>query len=122
MKPYYVIGGVALMRGRIRGFQPAMIAAARSANDAMQTVEWKSSVSCVNVNHVIRYGADAKKEVEVRLNHGRKEIEVATQISLPDAKKKESDPDALRRLCAEQINRVFSELTIRYGFPPLKIA
>ena len=122
MRRYYVIGGVALIRGRISGFQPAMIAAAGSANDAMHAVEWKGSVPCQNVNHVIRYGADAKKEVEVRLNRQRGEIEVATQISLPDARKLESEPAALRELCTEEINRVFSELASRYDFPALKIA
>lgn len=122
MNPYYVIGGVGLVRGRIRGFQPAMIAAARRANEAMHTVDWRGTVPCPNVNHVIRYGAEAKKEVELKLNRTRKEIEVATQISLPVAQKLESDPEALRMLCEAEIDRVFVELSTRYGFPSLKIA
>jgi len=122
MKPYYVIGGVGLVRGRIRDFQPAMIAAARAANDAMHAVEWKGSAPFLNVNHVIRYGAEAKPEVAIRLNPSRKEIEVATQISLPATRKVESDATALRRVCTDEINRVFSTLSERYGFPTLKIA
>lgn len=122
MKPYYVIGGVGLVRGRIRGFQPAMIAAARRANEAMHAVDWRGAVPCSNVNHVIRYGAEAKQEVELRLNRGRSEIEAATQISLPEAQKLESIPESLRKLCEAEINRVFSELSHRYAFPPIKIA
>ena len=121
MKPYYVIGGVGLVRGRIRGFQPAMIAAARRANEAMHSVEWSGTVPCSNVNHIIRYGAEAKESVELKLNRARKEIEVVTQISLPAAQKLESNPEALRRLCEAEVNRVLFELSTRYGFPSLKI-
>jgi len=122
MKPYYAIGGVGLIRGRIRGFQPAMIAAARRANDAMHAVDWRGTVPCSNVNHVIRYGAEAKKDVELKLNRAREEIEVVTQISISEAQKLESDAEALRRLCETEIDRVFFELSARYGFPSLKLA
>ena len=120
-EPYYTMGAVGLIRGKIKNLGPAIVKAATQADSALKEVDTSHFGECINVNHVIRYGEERREEIEIRKNRRNREFEVATQISLAEGRKIEDEPESLTELCLEEIQRALAELSRKHEFPKLNI-
>lgn len=85
----FVIGGVALKKGRIRNSQKAMVAFTKEINPYLIEAGFLDSAPFKLINAVIRYGDSFSEVVEIgSVDKRHQELPIAIEVALDDLKLK----------------------------------
>ena len=118
-KRHILIGGVALIKGRLRNDGMAMVRVCDSLEPAM--VSWLSAAPFDTVSLIVRYGTNTTDDVEIgRINRRYSELPVAVQVALSELQAAQSDEASLDSVFRHHALRALREVGIRYslGLPP----
>lgn len=82
--PPLVLGGVGLVRGSVRGVNPAMVAVAKTLGPHIIAAGWRPKVPFAYVHLMLKFG-EAKAGTEIRRVSARyKDLPVARELSMKD--------------------------------------
>ena len=111
-----LIGGVGLIKGRIKNFGSAMVKVCDDIKPIIVNSNAFEEMPFEQINMVIRWGHEEVAEPEIGpLNKKQKVINVATTIALSDGKAVENDSEKLVLFVITQVEKVFKGLQAKYG-------
>ena len=111
-----LIGGVGLVKGRIKNIGQAMVAVCDEVKPVIEQLNAFESMPFKEINMVIRWAEESICEPEIGpLRKPKQSLEVATTISLRDAKAVENDPDQLKSLVKAELIKVLEAISVKYG-------
>lgn len=120
-KRHILIGGVALIKGRVSNVGMAMVRVCDSLEPSM--VSWLADAPFHTVSIIVRFGAHTTDLVEVgRISKKHSELPVAVQVALSELQDVQSDETRLDSILRDHTLRALREVGIRYSLgEPKKI-
>jgi len=117
-----LIGGVGLIRGRIKNFGGAMVRACDDIKPIFANTNAFEGMPFEQINMVIRWGHEEITDPEIGpLKKKEKVINVATTIALSDGKAVENDDEELVMFVKTQVEKVLAGLHAKYGMRQIDI-
>ncbi len=113
-KRHILIGGVSLVKGRVRNIGMAMVRVCDSLELSMGS--WLADAPFHTVNIIVRFGAHTTDKIEVgRINKKHSELPVAVQVALSELQDVQSDETLLDSIIRYHTLRALCEVGIRYS-------
>lgn len=91
-----LIGGVGLVRGRVRDVGPAMVAVCDRLEPELERSGWFPSAPFACVNHVIRFGTEHSAEPEIGRVSRDGELPTAIEVPMKEFQAVARDPHQLQ--------------------------
>ena len=111
-----VIGGVGLVKGRIKNFGTAMVAVCNEVRPLIEESDAFSEMPFDEVNLVIRWADEGKEQPEIGpLRKNTRSLEAATTIALKDGKAIENDDASLAGLVKSELRKTLEAIEEKYG-------
>jgi len=123
MKNYPVlIGGVGLVKGRIRNFGSAMVEVCEEIGPIIEESKAFEGLPFDEINMIIRWADSGVEQPEIGpLKESIKSLEVATTIKLQDGKAVETDQEKLIELVKSELRKVLKAIEVKYGMHQIDI-
>jgi hypothetical protein len=117
-----LIGGVSLVKGRIKNIGQAMIAVCEEVKPAIEQSNAFDGMPFKEINMVIRWAEESISEPEIGpLRKSTQSLEVATTIGLYEGKAVENNPDQLKSLIRAELVKVLNAIEVKYGLRQVRI-
>ena len=117
-----VIGGVGLVKGRIKNIGLAMAKVCEEVKPLIDESNAYEEMPFQEINMIIRWANESVAKPEIGpLRKSKGVLEVATTISLKDGKKVENCPRDLESLVREELRKVFVAVGEKYGLHRIDI-
>lgn len=111
-----LIGGVGLVKGRIKNIGQAMVSVCDEVKPLIEQSNAFDAMPFKEINMVIRWAEESVSEPEIGpLRKSKKSLDVATTISLREGKSVENNPDQLKYLVKAELNKVLNAIEVKYG-------
>lgn len=116
-KSYIAIGGVDLVKGRIRPEPgPVMVAVAQDINRHLWDCDWLENAPFDLVNFILRFG-ESKPETEIkRINRRHTELPVARELSMEECVQR-AVAGALYDYFHDETMKALTDVSKRYDLP-----
>lgn len=109
-----LIGGVSLIRGRLRNSGMAMVRVCDSLEPLMSA--WLADAPFHTISLIVRYGTSTTAEVEIgRIDKRHSELPVAVQVALSDLQDVQSDETQLDEIFCSHTLRALEGVGLRYS-------
>ncbi|MDU9409554.1 Imm39 family immunity protein [Pseudomonas sp. zfem001] len=112
-----LLGGVGLVKGKVKGFGPALLQASKELSECMRSSSWSTSAPFEKVSLIIKYGADASQKVEIGRINKHKELEASIQIPLEQLKNSSNLETEIKEISIHVLNLV----STKYGLPKVTV-
>ena len=117
-----LIGGVGLIKGRIKNIGQAMVSVCDDVKPLIEQSKAFDAMPFKEINMVIRWAEESIDEPEIGpLRKSKHSLEVATTISLRDGKAVENNPEQLKSLVKAELAKVLKAVEVKYGFCQIHI-
>lgn len=117
-----LIGGVGLVKGRIKNIGQAMVSVCDEVKPLIEQTDAFDAMPFKEINMVIRWAEESINEPEVGpLRKSKQSLEVATTISLREGKSVENDPEQLKSLVKAELGKVLKAIEVKYGLCQIHI-
>ena len=117
-KRHILIGGVALIKGRIRNDGMSMVRICDLLEASVAS--WISDAPFDTISLIVRYGEDTTDGVEIgAINTRHSELPVAVQVALSELQSAQSDADELDSIFRHHTLRALREVGSRFALGPL---
>lgn len=117
-----LIGGVGLVKGRIKNIGQAMVSV---CDEIKPLIEQSNAFDCMpfkEINMVIRWAEESINEPEIGpLRKSKQSLEVATTISLSEGKAVENDTEELKSLVKFELGKVLKAIEVKYGLCKIQL-
>ena len=111
-----LIGGVGLVKGRIKNIGQAMVSVCDEVKPVIEQSNAFEGMPFKEINMVIRWAEESVSEPEIGpLRKSKKSLDAATTISLREGKSVENNPDQLKSLVKAELNKVLNAIEVKYG-------
>ena len=111
-----LIGGVGLVKGRIKNIGQAMVTVCDEVKPIIEKTHAFDGLPFNEINMVIQWAEHAIEEPEIGpLRKSKKSLDVATTISLSTGKAVENNEQELVALVKSELNKVFHAVGAKYG-------
>ena len=111
-----LIGGVGLIKGRIKNIGQAMVAVCDEVKPVIEQLNAFEGMPFNEINMVIRWADESINKPEIGpLHKSKKSLEVATTISLREGKAVENNPEQLKSLVKAELAKVLKAIEVKYG-------
>ncbi len=117
-----LIGGVGLVKGRIKNIGQAMISVCDEVKLVIEQANAFEGMPFKEINMVIRWAEHSISEPEIGpLRKSRQSLDVATTISLHEGKAIENNPEQLKLLVKTELAKVLNAIEVKYGLCHINI-
>ena len=117
-----LIGGVGLVKGRIKNLGQAMAAVCEEVRPLIEQSNAFEGMPFKEINMVIRWDENSVSEPEIGpLRKSNQSLEVSTTISLREGKAVENEPDQLELLVKSELTKVLKLIEAKYDMRQIKI-
>ncbi len=117
-----LIGGVGLIKGRIKDIGQAMASVCEEVKPIIEQSSAFEEMPFKEINMVIRWGEEKIQIPEIGpLRKAKNCLEVATTISLSEGKKIENNPELLKAMVKGELAKVFKAVEAKYGLCQINI-
>lgn len=117
-----LIGGVGLIKGRIKNIGQAMASVCEEVKPAIEQSNAFEGMPFTEINMIIRWGEAAIDTPEIGpLRKAQKSLEAATTISLADGRAVENNPEQLKSLVKGELAKVLRAVEAKYGLCQINI-
>jgi len=117
-----LIGGVGLVKGRIKNLSQAMVAVCEEVRHLIEQSNAFEGMPFKEINMVIRWDENSVSEPEIGpLRKSNQSLEVSTTISLREGKAVENEPDQLELLVKSELTKVLKLIEAKYDMRQIKI-
>lgn len=111
-----LIGGVGLIKGRVKNIGQAMVAVCDEVKPVIEQSNAFEGMPFNEINMVIRWAEEGINEAEIGpLSKSKQSLEVATTISLREGKAVENNPEQLKSLVKAELAKVLKAIEVKYG-------
>ncbi|MEH6713913.1 MAG: Imm39 family immunity protein [Paraglaciecola polaris] len=111
-----LIGGVGLIKGRIKNIGQAMVSVCDEVKPVIEQSNAFEGMPFNEINMVIRWAEESINEPEIGpLRKTKQSLEVATTISLREGKAVENNPEQLKSLVKAELAKVLKAIEVKYG-------
>ena len=112
-----LLGGVGLVKGKVKGFGPALLQASKDLSECMRSSGWSTSAPFDKVSLIVKYGADPSQKVEIGRINKHKELEASIQIPLQQLQNSSSLETEIKEISVHVLNLV----STKYGLPKITV-
>lgn len=117
-----LIGGVGLVKGRIKNIGQAMVAVCDDVKPVIEQSNAFEGMPFKEINMVIRWAEEGISEPEIGpLRKSQQSLDVATTISFREGKAVENNPDQLKSLVKAELTKVLNAIGVKYGLCQIHI-
>ncbi len=117
-----LIGGVGLIKGRIKNIGQAMVLVCDEVKPVIEQMNAFEGMPFNEINMIIRWGEESINEPEIGpLRKSKQRLEVATTISLREGKAIENNPDKLKAMVKTELSKVLKAIEEKYGMCQIHI-
>lgn len=117
-----LIGGVGLIKGRIKNIGQAMASVCEEVKTIIEQNRAFDEMPFKEINMIIRWGEERIETPEIGpLRKVNSCLEVATTISLSEGKKIENNPEQLKSMVKGELAKVLKAVEAKYGLCQINI-
>lgn len=117
-----LIGGVGLVKGRIKNIGQAMVSVCDEVKPLIEQSNAFDNMPFKEINMVIRWSEESINEPEIGpLRKSMQILEVATTISLHEGKAIENDLEQLKSFVKAELGKVLNAIEVKYGLCQIQI-
>lgn len=117
-----LIGGVGLIKGRIKNIGQAMASVCDEVKPVIEQSNAFEGMPFNEINMIIRWAEESVSEPEIGpLRKSKQSLEVATTISLREGKVVENNPEQLKSLVKAELAKVLKAIEVKYGLCQVQI-
>ena len=111
------MGGVGLVKGRVRGAGKAMVAVCEELEQNLEKSGWFSVAPFSGVSHVLRFGLEPGNAPELGRIERSGYLQTATQVSMDQYRRLAGAPSELRFAMRAEIIATLLAVAAKYKLP-----